>query len=242
MNPLVLTKVKLDRAGRRKKQGVTKTKKRTKSMGLALWSLWGSKHDKMTMDREAEADKMEKGAEMRPSTPTEGEGARSFADIERQSAAPPTSPPTSPGGRSRSRRRMVSYEGQTDEGEAVEENASAAELAASRDGAASPQFLSPQFSGSKRPYVSGIAVPFSLKKEAETASMRTLASNISGGPISPAFPVSSNPASVEGVITATEKAGKLSSDEQQRGDLDEGEKAQGKLARPESVQGTRDAA
>lgn len=207
-------------------------------MGLALWSLWGSKHDKMTMDREAEADKTDKAAEMRPTTSTEGEGARSFADIERQGTAPPMSPPTSPGGRNRSRRRMVSYEGQTDDTEPVDEITPAAELAAWRNGTASPQFLSPEYPGSKRPYVNGIAVPFSLKKEAETASMMTLTSNISGGPLSPAFPVSSNPSQVDS-LTAMEKVGRDSAEGQQRNSglrtNDDNEDESKNAARPESA-------
>lgn len=162
-------------AGRRKKEGATKSKKRTKSMGLALWSLWGSKHDKMTMNREIEADKTDRAIETRPATGGDGSGARSFGDIERQHAVAPSSP-TSP------RRRKVAYEGQNDAKEGGEEDESDGAPA----GKETPQLLTPGVGGTgKRVYVGGIAVPFSLKKEAETASMMTLTSNFSQGPQSP---------------------------------------------------------
>lgn len=201
-------------AGRRKKQGATKTRKRTKSMGLALWSLWGSKHDKMTMDREMEADRADRTIEVRPSSAVEGLGARSFGEIERQGTVAPASPLASPPAqdpdRSRSRRRRVTYQMQDED---VDENTPAAELLAHRQqqegsGAAAaaamdtPQLLTPGYqpevgtgSTGKRAYVDGIAVPFSLKKEAETASMMTLTSDVSQGPQSPRASTTSRPMS-----------------------------------------------
>lgn len=175
-------------AGRRKKQGVTKTQKRTKSMGLALWSLWGSKHDKMTMDREKQAEATEKRAEMVTATGAQGQGSRSYAEIETQDTVLPTSPKD----RSRSRRRRVTYERQDEEGE-VDENTTAEELLAQKESAGAgseqpAQLLTPDYqpevgigTTGKRAYVDGIAVPFSLNKEAETASMMTLMSNTSLG-------------------------------------------------------------
>lgn len=165
-------------AGRRKKEGATKMKKRKKSMGLAMWSLWGSKHDKMTMDREAEAEKNDKEIDVRPAS-SGGQGARPFLDIENQETAAPMSP------RSRSRRRMVSYQNQ--DAESNGEGTPGLEFEkppAEGEGTATPhvQFLSPDHqpeigigTSGKRAYVDGIAVPFRLKKEgAETASMMTL--------------------------------------------------------------------
>ncbi|KAF3761332.1 hypothetical protein M406DRAFT_236462, partial [Cryphonectria parasitica EP155] len=184
-------------AGRRKKDGVTKTRKRTKNMGFALWSLWGSKHDKMTMNREIQAEKDNQGIDFSPTLPSDGQGARPFAEIEAQRTTAPHSPKDQSRSRRPSRRRRVTYEGQDEEGavDDVDENTTVAELLAKHGGddpdAAErepSQHLSPSYqpgvgvgSTGKRPYVDGIAVPFSLKKEAETASMLTLTSHLSQG-------------------------------------------------------------
>lgn len=185
-------------AGRRRKEGTTKPTKRSKSMGLALWSLWGSKHDKMTMNREAEAGKNDQDVEMAAATGAEGEGSRSFADIERQREQSPTSP-RGADGRSRSRRRKVTYERQ-DENEngssevlgEIESTGQQQQLSGLLSPGYQPQQQQQQHdpevgigTTGKRPYVDGIAVPFSIKKEAETASMMTLTSNTSLGLASP---------------------------------------------------------
>lgn len=139
----------------------------------------GSKHDKMTMDREAEAEKNDQEIDKRPTT-SGGQGARPFLDIENQETAAPTSPG------SRSRRRMVSYQNQDHEG--GDDNASGLEFeqpSAEGTGMALPQVqsLTPDHqseigigTSGKRAYVDGIAVPFRLKEKegAETASMMTL--------------------------------------------------------------------
>ncbi|KUI53122.1 hypothetical protein VP1G_00379 [Cytospora mali] len=184
-------------AGRRLKGGdeVLGTKKRVKSMGMAMWSGWGSKHDKVTMQREEKADKEgDKSVEVSAATGEEGQGARSYGDIERQPTAAPVSPPGK--ARSRSRRVSVRDQRQTEVGDDVDENTTVAELLAKRKEKEAesqpPQHLAPTHTPEvgigttgKRPYVDGIAVPFSIKKEAETASMMTLTSNISQGPGSP---------------------------------------------------------
>lgn len=131
------------------------------------------------MDREAEAEKNDQDIDMRP-TSSGGQGARPFLDIENQETAAPMSP------RSRSRRRMVSYQNQDVEG-GDNDNAPALEFEeapADETGMASPhvQFLTPDHqpeigigTSGKRAYVDGIAVPFRLKREGtETASMMTL--------------------------------------------------------------------
>lgn len=184
-------------AGRRKKgdKEVTGVAKRAKSLGLAMWSGWGSKHDKMTMDREEKAEKDGPAVEFTSADATEGEGARSFSEIGRQGTTAPTSPPGSP--RSRSRRVTVRDQRQTEEDD-VDENTSVAELLAKREDKEArkpvPLLLTPDYtpdvtvgSTGKRPYVDGIAAPFSIKKEADTASMMTLTSHIThgGGPASP---------------------------------------------------------
>lgn len=192
-------------AGRRKKgdKEVTGVAKRAKSMGLAMWSGWGSKHDKMTMDREEKAERDgPEGVEFTAATAEGGEGARSFGEIERQGTAAPNSPPGSHRSlmspRSRSRRVTVRDERQTEAADDVDENTSVAELLANREEKEAtkpvPLLLTPDHdpevaigSTGKRPYVDGIAVPFSIKKEADTASMMTLTSYMTqgGGPASP---------------------------------------------------------
>lgn len=162
----------------------------------------------MTMDREAEAEKNDKEIDMRP-TSSGGQGARPFLDIENQETAAPMSP------RSRSRRRMVSYQNQDVEGDS--ENAAGLEFeepSVEGTGAASPhvQFLTPGHqpeigigTSGKRAYVDGIAVPFRLKKEgAEDASMMTLNSENSQALQSPRAsttrPLSSGTAEAVGVV------------------------------------------
>lgn len=193
-------------AGRRKIGAAAfEEKKKTKSIGLALWSLWGSKHDEMTVVREQEANKE---PEVRTATGAEGEGARAFKDIQRQDTAPPPNATS----RSRSRRRTVVDEHQTE----ADENTSVAELLKLKEGAKTDEsaskskadFLSPDYKPDigvtgKRPYVDGIAVPFSLGKEADTASMLTLTSNTEqvSRVVSPMPRSPDNPASpLDGVI------------------------------------------
>ena len=171
-------------------------KKRKKSVGLALWSLWGSKHDEATVIREHEADRE---PETRATTTAagEGEGARSPADLRTQ--AKDVARRDMLGSRSRSRRKIVRDERQTtdlEEGEGegdVDENTPASALHAKEqqqaDGSADTTdayAMSPAAAAAdpeldlgvmgKRPKVDGIAVPFSLKREADTASMLTLTS------------------------------------------------------------------
>lgn len=192
-------------AGRRLKGGneVMGTKKRVRSMGMAMWSGWGSKHDRNTMVREEKADRVgDRSVETTAATGEDGQGARSYGDIKRQSTAKPSSPPGNQ--RSRSRRVSVRDERQTGEGDFdVDEDTPVAELLSRREERETglqpppplPQILTSAAhtpdvgigSTGKRPYVDGIAVPFSIKKDgAETASMMTLTSNMSqgGGPAS----------------------------------------------------------
>ncbi|MCJ1377508.1 hypothetical protein MMC17_000603 [Xylographa soralifera] len=86
-------------AGRR---GLTmpKEKKKHKSMGMSLWSLWGSKHDEKTIYREEEADRILETDNV--TTEADGDNAR-----------PVNSSAKLPKSRSRSRRRKVSDLGQT---------------------------------------------------------------------------------------------------------------------------------
>lgn len=235
-------------AGRRRKGDAGKPAKRSKSMGLALWSLWGSKHDKMTMDREEKADKEDQDVEVVAGGGAGGEGARSFADLERQGtmAAAEAASPTSPrDGRSRSRRRRVAYERQDENNENGESQEDvAAETATAAETAMGQQFLTPGYqppppqqhqyepgpepevgigTTGKRAYVDGIAVPFSLKKEAETASMMTLTSNMSlgqGGLASPRMSTTSRPMSPADETTTAESGAEVVQNGEEEGKSD----------------------
>ncbi|WYZ37783.1 hypothetical protein EsH8_II_001289 [Colletotrichum jinshuiense] len=192
-------------AGRRKASDELIDKKKHKSIGLALWSLWGSKHDEMTVGREKKADFEAKSS---LATTNGGEGAGSSQDAEHQD---PAAVDERPG----SKRRIVVDEHQTSQtfdsqttdsrlagSQATEvdetpvaaliekrrEQEKQSEEAATGAGGLSPDFEPGTGIAGKRPFLDGIALPFSLgKKDAETASMVTL---MSGGrpdsrPISP---------------------------------------------------------
>ncbi|KAI1309267.1 hypothetical protein F5Y03DRAFT_76528 [Xylaria venustula] len=176
-------------AARRKTTAALAMKKKRKSMGLALWSLWGSKHDEVTVQREGEA---EKPAEVKVAKKTDGHGARSPSDLARQERDMASQRPVT--SRTPSRTKIVKDENQTLE-EGVDANTPIAVLMAKREGkvpqdatgplpspnsdSLSPHYVPPSTGVTgKRPIVSGIAVPFSLGKEAETASMITLTSTM----------------------------------------------------------------
>ncbi|KAH8204332.1 hypothetical protein TruAng_001495 [Truncatella angustata] len=192
-------------AGRRKMGDELDDHKKRKSMGLSLWSLWGSKHDEKTTNREQEADRV---PEIKVAKEAEGAGARSHADIERQEKKM-AGRPNLLTSRSRSRRRMVKDGNQIvdDNSPTAQESTALAALMAKRtagqsigetnttstDGLLTPNCLPPDTGATgKRPMVEGIAVPFTLNKEAETASMITLTSNIDGIPSRVASPIMSN--------------------------------------------------
>lgn len=154
-------------AGRRKKVGATAAKgdRKKKSIGLAMWSLWGSKHDKMTVDREAEAERT--GAEVETRDGGEGHndnGAIEFEEPEQPEQPPPTAQlPT-----------LTSSGG--GDGDGAGEHHHQPEIGLGTTG--------------QRAYVDGIAVPFRLKKQdgeggGDAASMVTLNSEHSQLPQSP---------------------------------------------------------
>ncbi|KAK5661939.1 hypothetical protein OQA88_10049 [Cercophora sp. LCS_1] len=165
-------------AGRRRIGGDELEKKKVRSLGLSLWSLWGSKHDQMTVRREEEADK----GDTKRVREGEGDGARTFSDIQRQEGQ---------GGSSKfaklvrlrpSHRRLVTDEKQVEgEGNVVvrDVDETPAMSFGQVDGA-EEGFLSPGMAmgekgiTGKRVFIEGLATPFSLRKEAETASMITL--------------------------------------------------------------------
>ncbi|KAL7784971.1 Alpha/Beta hydrolase protein [Trichoderma ceciliae] len=143
--------------------------KRRKSFGLAIWSLWGSKHDEMTVEREQKA-KYE--PEMQAVTPNQANGAE--AEKPGHSRRP-------------SRQRIVRDENQTGSEEMDEETPVAQLIAMRREQeAAHEELLSPDYTpetgvAGKRPFLDGIALPFSIRNDAETASMITLNSTMTPG-------------------------------------------------------------
>ncbi|KAH6679589.1 hypothetical protein B0J14DRAFT_686739 [Halenospora varia] len=130
-------------AGRRKGGESLVEPKKSRSMGMSLWALWGSKHDETTIEREKEHDKE---PETSVATSMDGAGARGLHDKENSSKKNLERPGAS--SRSRSRRRMVADEHQTDVPGDVDENTSAAELLAikkARQGETSDNHLEPNF-------------------------------------------------------------------------------------------------
>lgn len=163
-------------AGRRRVGSYLAEGKKKKSLGLAIWSLWGSKHDEETLEREKKADQE---PEEQVASAKDGANARPPEDIENQEAAPATDDVTS---RSRSRRRTVVDEHQADD---VNENTPVAQLIQNRkeregesSGLLSPDYVPETGIAGKRPFLKGIALPFSLNKDADTASMMTLNSAV----------------------------------------------------------------
>jgi hypothetical protein len=160
-------------AGRRRVDSELVEGKKQKSWGLAMWSLWGSKHDEMTVERQKKAGEE---PEVHVATPADGQGARSFADIEGQDRPKMLSDQS----RNRSHRKTVVDENQTGSMVITEDTPVAHLLEQRREQeAAKPGLLSPDFVpetgvAGKRPFLDGIALPFSLNKEADTASMMTL--------------------------------------------------------------------
>jgi acetyl esterase/lipase len=113
-------------AGRRKTGEDLREQKNKKSMGLSMWSLWGSKHDKMTIDREKEVD-------TEPATSTaiaaDGEGARPWDHSNKTKQGEETDRSKKPRvtSRSRSHRSFVSDQNQAD---GMDENTPVADLLA----------------------------------------------------------------------------------------------------------------
>ncbi|OTA92788.1 hypothetical protein M434DRAFT_396216 [Hypoxylon sp. CO27-5] len=213
-------------ASRRKVGEDLEEKKKVKSMGLALWSLWGSKHDEATVHREHEADKV---PETKVATTEQGEGARSPSDLNEQEkgVAKKELRKIRSRSKSKSKTKIVRDESQIADEDGVNENTPISILMAKREGKAreagpplspgsnllTPDNLPPETGVTgKRPIVSGIAVPFSLNREADTASMITLTSALdqpsrvaSPRPLSPETDaVATTSAAV--VAAATEKA------------------------------------
>ncbi|KAG5951901.1 hypothetical protein E4U53_002057 [Claviceps sorghi] len=172
-------------------------KKRSKSMGLALWSLWGSKHDELTVEREKEAGKTPETQEV---TKDEGKGARSYQDIESQQSDSSTQAALGDG--NRSHRREFADENRTNEPAEAGSTAVTQLMEQRKEQEAAHAHLSgadyvPETGvAGKRPFIDGIALPFSLKNDAETASMLTLNSAVTPMPsVRPQTDMTGQPAS-----------------------------------------------
>ncbi|PHH74192.1 hypothetical protein CDD80_3240 [Ophiocordyceps camponoti-rufipedis] len=166
-------------AGRRRRRQAASDpaqRKRTKGVGLALWSLWGSKHDEATVEREERAE-LEPLPDFKDRLDEDG-----YRHVFRDDAAM-MSPNTDTISQvpSRSRRRTVVDENQTGGAEhtPLESNQ---QHDSSPEGHPSPDNLLKTGVTGKRPQLGGIAMPFSLNKNAETASMLTLDSVVSPAP------------------------------------------------------------
>ncbi|KAF2438126.1 alpha/beta-hydrolase [Karstenula rhodostoma CBS 690.94] len=187
-------------------KGMKKEKKAKKSWGMAMWSLWGSKHDEATIGREEKADQSQ-SLEADSSQPTTTDG------LSDPTSEPPTrrnpnkhlapAPPTRP--RSRSRHSNV-----TDRGQITASMENLAHLAPPTPSLADATILAPERDGSNgaptpslvlpdggerpqspptlipttdtlstRPTRGGVAYPFTLRVGGEggaNASMLTLQS------------------------------------------------------------------
>lgn len=113
-------------AGRRKAGENLKEEKKKKSMGMSMWSLWGSKHDEMTIEREKQADT---APETTTVTAEDGAGARPLGDTKTTQGKKMDKGERPTYSRSRSRRRTVTDEHQTGD---VDENTAAFDLLAIR--------------------------------------------------------------------------------------------------------------
>ncbi|KAK4234881.1 hypothetical protein C8A03DRAFT_37309 [Achaetomium macrosporum] len=167
-------------------------KKAARGLGLSLWALWGSKHDQMTVQREQHAAKT---PGITTVSPGQGQGARAFSDLEKQTRAVREGdgvPTTGEASKSRAWKGLVGEEEAAESVGAVKpadesldlrpagpvaDGSKGVEQAADWD---TTGFLSPHDAHEtgvtgKRVMIGGLATPFSLRKEPETASMITLA-------------------------------------------------------------------
>lgn len=111
-------------AGRRKTGSDLAEEKRKRSLALSLWALWGSKHDEKTIEKVQEADQVQE-AVMDPDATAPSQEGRSK---ERRKSVGKRK--KSDYSRSRSRRRVIADEHQTEASDDVDENTPAAEIQA----------------------------------------------------------------------------------------------------------------
>lgn len=145
-------------------------KEKKRSYGLSLWSLWGSKHDESTVVREMVVDDV----------PAAQSGIAVGRERRQQVKANMAM------ARSHSKRRIVRDEQQVElemEQDRQDGNTLVADYLAWNGESGTCPAESPAGPGAaptgatgKRAFVGGIAMPFALHKDAETASMKTLES------------------------------------------------------------------
>jgi len=183
-------------AGRRKTGADLREKKKERSWGMSLWSLWGSKHDEDALKNEEEANR---APETTIASAEDGAGARPLHDTKTTQGKLLDHGQKPSYSRSRSRRRTVTDQNQTGNQDDVDENIPAADLLAMQDeklGQPSNTHLTPDFAAKganptilvqvptneeydlKRPKAGGIAFPFSLQGHKASASMTTLTSEV----------------------------------------------------------------
>jgi hypothetical protein len=199
-------------AGRRRLEGHLAEEKKKRSKALSLWALWGSKHDERAIEHEQEANQAPHVV-----ATTDGSGGATKSPDQETTRAKPVVQGHS---RSRSRRRIVTDEHQTETTE-IDEDTPAAVLhrrlvedrgnvGETRQGLLTPKFLAPSSTPVstvqksavdetelKRPRLGGIAFPFSLKQEGASASMVTLTSSVG---VQPAVDVRTEGANDSGVV------------------------------------------
>lgn len=210
-------------AGRRLKGSEMREQKNKKSMGMSLWSVWGSKHDEKTKVLE---DKLDKVPETTVVSANDGKGARNVGDNRTVPGTEKNLDVKQDEGksRSRSRRRTVVDQGQTGskiflDQPMANEDTPAAEFLKTQNGDSGtkqddpllPEFVKEKGTATevpeikvheeydlKRPKADGIAFPFTVKGHQATASMTTLTSEFG---VPPSKDVLSHEALESGVST-----------------------------------------
>jgi hypothetical protein len=193
-------------AGRRKLDRDMKLEKQKNSIALSLWALWGSKHDEEAIEHEQHADQ---GPDVAVIAPTGDATSGGFQDRGTTQANGVSQGHS----RSRSRRRIVTDEQQTEDDD-IDEHTPAAVLHSrllnDRGTTGGRGLLTPDFLATpaqtppvderelRRPKAGGIAFPFSLKQEGASASMVTLTSAVG---VRPAADVRTKGAQDSGVDT-----------------------------------------
>ncbi|CAO1597052.1 hypothetical protein XANCAGTX0491_000881 [Xanthoria calcicola] len=153
-------------AGRRG-LNMEKEPKRGKSWGMSLWSLWGSSHDEKTIKREEKADREPEATTVTPQNND-------------QAGTPKAGPQHS---RPRSRRRLVSYTGQSEPN--INEDTRALELLRLREAeshAQDPTLLSPTShpqSSPSLPSTTASPLPSPPATEHSTGPLNTIAGTAS---------------------------------------------------------------
>lgn len=139
-------------AGRRIHGDDLKEGKKNRSVGMSLWSLWGSKHDERAIEKEEEADRADREPGVSVATAGDGQNARPLGDTKTSQGNLMDQGKRPDYSRSRSRRRTVTDEHQTEGSDDIDENTTAADLLAIKrakgeaappgDGSLTPDFMS----------------------------------------------------------------------------------------------------